>query len=72
MKDYQEQDKKMNIITYHIASNTLEEMLEKEESVTKRLIKFKLRHPNFSFKLEKEELTNTLIVKQLSMYESAN
>ncbi len=47
-------------------------MMNKEESVIKRLTEFRIKHPNFSWKLEKDEITNTLIVKQLSMYESVN
>lgn len=62
----------MNLVTYHITSQSEEEMMDKEQSVLIKLRIFKRKHPNFSFKLEKDEVTNTLIVKQLSMYESVN
>ncbi len=62
----------MNIVMYQIASDSIEEMDEKEINITKKLELFKKKYPSFNYKIEKDEFTNTLMVKQVSLYEQAN
>jgi hypothetical protein len=62
----------MNLVVFHIANKTELDMILKEEQIIERLDKFKLKWPSFNYKIEREEITNTLVVKQVSMYEQAN
>ncbi len=59
-------------MTFNIISSDVEEMLRKEKDLIERLDIFKQRHPTFSYTLDRDEISNTLIVKQLRMNESIN
>lgn len=66
------QHKEMHLMTFNIISQSIEEMLKKEKELIERLDVFKKRHPSFSYTLDRDEISNTLIVKQLRMNESIN
>ena len=43
-----------------------------KERISSKFKIFKSRHPTFTYTIEKEESTNMLIIKHLSMYEQIN
>jgi len=62
----------MNITVFQVKCDDAADLLIREERISSKFKLFKSRHPTFTYTIEKEESTNMLIIKHLSMYEQIN
>ena len=62
----------MKTKTIQVTSDSEIEMLTKKSDIEEKLGYYKSRHPDFNFTIEIEDITNTLIVKQILMDVSSN
>ncbi len=62
----------MNITIFQVQCDDAIDLIIREQRISDKMKLFKSKHPTFTYTIEKEDSTNMLIIKHLSMYEQIN